>query len=68
MDVEDIKRAMEHVIVSDEDEEVDRARKEAALKLDKVLEVKGLDELLEDVQAEADDEAKSGSALVAGTS
>ena len=56
MDVEDIREAMEHVIVSKDDDE-------AEVDEVKVAEVKGLNELLEDVKAD-EEEAKKGKAIV----
>ena len=63
MDIEDIKRAMESVVVDEEDEEQVRRKAEEALKA-KGVEVKGLDELLEEVTAE-EEEAKKGALVVA---
>ena len=68
MDVDDIKKAMESVIVSEEDDEARKAKEEEERKKSGVVEVKGLDELLEDVKAEEEEEeAKKGKALVVGT-
>ena len=61
MDVEDIKKAMESVIVKEDDEEEER-RKKAEQDKGKAVEVKGLDELLEDVKADEED-LKKGKAL-----
>ena len=64
MDIDDIKRAMESVVVDEEDEQEQARRKaEEALKA-KGVEVKGLDELLEEVTAE-EEEAKKGALVVA---
>jgi len=62
MDVDDIKRAMESVIVDEEDDSDEKAEDE------KVVEVKGLEELLEDVRAEEEEEqVKKESALIVST-
>ena len=64
LDVDDIKKAMASVIVNEADDEEQRRAAEA--RKVKVVEVKGLEELLEDVQAD-EEEAKKGKALVVGT-